>query len=79
MGGAGITVASSSLGMTAQSYRRIIGANERIHVAIAGLGRRLGAYIDPIASKDSNVELVYLCDVMESQRQKAMENFFQSI
>lgn len=79
LGGAGITVASSSLGMTAQSYRRIIGANERIHVAIAGLGRRVGAYIDPIASKDSNVELVYLCDVMESQREKAMENFSKHI
>ncbi|MDT0651094.1 Gfo/Idh/MocA family protein [Autumnicola edwardsiae] len=79
LGGAGIAVASSTLGMSAQSYRRIIGSNERLHVAIAGLGRRLGAFYEPIAMKESNVELLYLCDVMESQRTSALKNFSEHI
>lgn len=79
LGSAGIAVAGSAMGMSAQSYRRIIGANDRIHLAIAGLGRRVGAFYEPIALKQANVELVYLCDVMESQRLKALENVSKHI
>ena len=75
LGSVGVAMAGPAMGMSAQSYRRIMGANERIRIGIAGLGRRLGAYYEPIAQKSSNVELVYLCDVMESQRLKAVENF----
>jgi len=64
-----------SVGFSAKSYARIIGANDRINVAIAGLGRRLGAFYQPIGLKSSNVNLVYLCDVMPSQREKAAKNF----
>lgn len=79
LGSAGIAVAGSAMGMSAQSYRRVIGANDRVHVAIAGLGRRLGAFYEPFAKKELNVQLVYLCDVMESQRLKALENFSKYI
>jgi predicted dehydrogenase len=79
LGGAGIAVAGSTMGMSAKSYRRIIGSNERIRVAIAGLGRRLGAFYEPIAKKEANVELVYLCDVMESQRINALKSFSEHI
>lgn len=79
LGGAGIALANSAMAMPASSYRRIIGANDRLNVAIAGLGRRYGAYIESIARKESNVHLVYLCDVMESQRTKALANFKKSI
>ncbi|MDT0688933.1 Gfo/Idh/MocA family oxidoreductase [Salegentibacter sp. F188] len=79
LGSAGMAVAGSAMGMSAQSYRRIIGANERIYIAIAGLGRRLGAFYEPIAKKEANVELIYLCDVMESQRHKALEKFSEHI
>ncbi len=79
LGGAAIAVGSSAMAMTASSYRRIIGANDRLNVAIAGLGRRLGAYYDPIAKKEANVNLVYLCDVMEKQREKALQNFSKYI
>lgn len=41
---AGLTIGGLANGMTAKSYAKIIGANDRIHVAILGLGRRLGAY-----------------------------------
>lgn len=60
-----------SAGLSAKSYRKVIGANDRIQVAIAGLGRRVSAIYTPIELKKNNVELVYLCDVMESQREKA--------
>ncbi|MEB2774104.1 Gfo/Idh/MocA family oxidoreductase [Algoriphagus sp. D3-2-R+10] len=75
---AAATMGLSALGsaaFSARSYGRIIGANERLNVAIAGLGRRLGAYYEPIGLKSSNVHLMYLCDAMESQMPKAAKNF----
>lgn len=79
---AAATVGLSALGTAAfsvKSYGRIIGANERLNVAIAGLGRRLGAYYEPIGLKSSNVNLMYLCDAMESQMPKAAKNFAKHI
>ena len=58
-----------------KSYGKIIGANDRLNVAIAGLGRRLGAFYEPIGLKSSNVNLLYLCDAMQSQMPKAAKNF----
>src|SRR5690606_26946810 len=79
---AAATVGLSALGtaaFSAKSYGRIIGANERLNVAIAGLGRRLGAYYEPIGLKSSNVNLLYLCDAMESQMPKAAKSFAKHI
>ncbi|WP_373494763.1 Gfo/Idh/MocA family protein [Aquiflexum sp.] len=76
------TVGLSSLGamgFSAKSYGNIIGANDRMNVAIAGLGRRLGAFYAPIADPNNNVRLATLCDVMESQRGKAATNFSKFI
>ncbi|SMD45172.1 Predicted dehydrogenase [Aquiflexum balticum DSM 16537] len=76
------TVGLSSLGamgFSAKSYGNIIGANDRMNVAIAGLGRRLGAFYAPISDPNNNVRLVTLCDVMESQRGKAATNFAKFI
>ncbi|CCH54066.1 oxidoreductase domain protein [Fibrisoma limi BUZ 3] len=79
LGSAGVAIGGLAKGMTARSYNRIIGANERLQVAIAGLGRRLGAYYEPIALKSSNVELLYLCDVMQKQRESALQKFSKHI
>ncbi|TDT47388.1 putative dehydrogenase [Maribacter spongiicola] len=77
---AGLGLASaSSMSMSAKSYNSIVGANDRLHVAVAGLGRRLGAFYAPIAHKKSNVKLVYLCDAMQSQMTKAASNFEKHI
>ena len=73
LGGFGLV--SSSMAMSAQSYRNILGSNDKLNVAICGLGRRLGAFFSPIASKQSNVRLIYLCDAMESQMLRASEKF----
>jgi hypothetical protein len=61
----GLTVGGAAA--SAKSYRRIAGANDRIQIAIIGLGRRLGAFYEPISKGGNNVELRYLCDVMPSQ------------
>ena len=75
LGVAGITMGGA--GLSAKSYGNIIGANDRLNVAIVGLGRRLGAFPEPISRKESNVQLLYLCDVMEKQRERAAERFSQ--
>jgi|SRR5690625_555802 len=79
IGTTGMAMAGTAMGMPAKSYSRIIGANDRLHVAIAGLGRRIGAFYAPIARPESNVELVYLCDVMKKQRDRALTNFAKHI
>jgi len=76
---AGLSIGGLATGMSAKSYARIIGSNERLNVAIAGLGRRLGAYYEPISLKSSNVELVYMCDVMKKQREDAVKKFSKYI
>jgi predicted dehydrogenase len=68
-------VALGGAAVSAKSYKRIPGANDRIHVAIIGLGRRLGAFDEPVSKKENNVELRYLCDVMPSQLEEAAKNF----
>ena len=78
-GTAGVAVGGSVMGMSARSYGRIIGANDRINVCIMGLGRRLGAFFAPISKKENNVELLYLCDVMKSQRENAASRFSEHI
>lgn len=69
----------SPLAMSAKSYNNIIGANDRLNIAIAGLGRRLGAFYQPISLKSSNVKLLYLCDPMKSQLEKAQTEFQKHI
>jgi len=79
LGGTALALSNTTMGMAASSYRNIIGANDRLNVAVAGLGRRLGAYYAPIARKESNVRLRYLCDVMEKSRLNALKNFKEHI
>ena len=79
MGTAGIALGSTVNAMSAKSYSNIIGSNERINIAIQGLGRRYEGFIAPIADKNNNVRLSYLCDVMKSQREKAAIKVAESI
>ncbi len=60
----------AGLGYSAKSYARIIGANDRIGVVLMGCGRRVGAYYEAITDKNNNIDLLYICDVMQKQREK---------
>lgn len=71
--------ALGTAGFSAKSYGRILGANDRLNVAIAGLGRRLGAFYEPVSLASSNVQLSYLCDVMQPQMDKAAKRFSELI
>ena len=68
---AAATTAGVSMALKASSYNRIIGANDRINLSFMGLGRRVGAYYDAL-NKEYNTELMYLCDVKQSQIDRAM-------
>jgi len=72
---AGLSFASAA---SAASYKRIIGANDRVNLAIWGTGRRFGAYQD-ILDKKYNVQLTYVVDVKKSQLEKAAERLKKSI
>ncbi|HKK41978.1 MAG TPA: Gfo/Idh/MocA family oxidoreductase [Bacteroidales bacterium] len=69
IGTAGITLGGTSLGMSAKSYSRIIGANNRLNIALMGCGRRVSAYYNSLQDKSNNVDLAYICDVMKKQRE----------
>jgi len=79
IGATGVALSSSVNAMSAHSYKKIIGANDRIHIAIQGLGRRYGGFLSPIANSNNNIELVYLCDVLDSQLQKASQSVTKQI
>jgi predicted dehydrogenase len=71
---AGLLLANATLFSRATSYKRILGANERIYVGLAGLGRRYGAFIEPIAKTNNQIHLSYLCDVMDKQISNALKS-----
>ncbi|WP_372776606.1 Gfo/Idh/MocA family protein [Mangrovibacterium sp.] len=75
---AGLTFGGSTFGMSAKSYSRIIGANERINLAFMGCGRRVGAYYNAVRNSDYNTNLLYICDVMKSQREKVARDLKNS-
>lgn len=70
IGAAGLTIGGSLSGFSAKSYSRIIGANDRLNVGIMGCGRRVSAYYNSLQYKNNNVDLAYICDVMQKQREK---------
>jgi len=70
IGAAGIVIGGAATGFSAKSYSRIIGANDRLNVALMGCGRRVSAYYTSLQYKNNNVDVAYICDVMKSQREK---------
>jgi predicted dehydrogenase len=71
IGAMGVSLSPGLNAMSAKSYSRILGSNDRLQVAIQGLGRRYSAFVPAIAAKENNIDLRYLCDVMKSQRDNA--------
>lgn len=65
MGTAGMAI--GGMGFTAKSYASVVGANDRINVALVGLRGRGTAHIDEwcLLKETHNVRLISLCDVDE--------------
>ena len=54
---------------TAASYGRVLGANDRIRVGGIGTGQR-GGYLLGLVKDQPSAEIVALCDVYETRRQR---------
>jgi predicted dehydrogenase len=72
---AGIATFGSSLGMSAISYSRIIGANERINVGVIGCGGMANAHMEALLkmNESDNVEIAAVCDIYTKRLDKAKE------
>jgi predicted dehydrogenase len=70
---AGAAVTSNAYSMNAASYKRIIGANDRINIAFLGCGDRSGGHLEMVKSseKDKNLSVVAVCDIWKYNREKA--------
>ena len=73
-GATGVVLGSSAMAMSAKSYSRVIGANDRLQVAFMGCGRRVSAYYNMVKDTKNNVDLAYICDVMKKQRERVAHN-----
>ena len=69
---AGIAVSGAAFGFSAKSYVNIIGANERIHVAMIGLNGR-GTSMAGTFAKQKNAEVAVVCDVDSRAMPKAAD------
>ncbi|SEP11548.1 Gfo/Idh/MocA family protein [Niastella yeongjuensis] len=68
---AALTAGSITSSFTAKSYRRIIGANDTVQMAVIGCNGR-GAGMAAIFAKQPLTNVAYMCDVEEKARQKGI-------
>lgn len=71
-GSAVVAIGGVNLHFTPKSYNRIIGASDRIHMAVIGCNGR-GAALAPIFAKQPNTEVNFICDVDEKARIKGVD------
>lgn len=67
---------ATAVAMTAASYQRVLGANERINLAQIGCGSRgFGAHMNGIHKhdKDQNVQYIAVCDPWKLHREQAAQ------
>ena len=91
-GVAAVSVGSILPGFSAKSYGSIIGANDRINIAMMGVNSR-GMALAGTFAKQQNVEIIYVCDVdsraetlcsgsiekMQGKRPAAMSDFRKAL
>jgi len=72
----GVTVSSSVSSMNAASYRRIIGANDRINIGFLGCGARSMGHQNMIktSEKEKNLAVIAVCDIWKLNKEKAAAN-----
>ncbi len=67
-----LKLAGTAAALTAKSYARILGANDRIRLAQLGCGGRGGGHIHMVhlAAKQTPVEVVAVCDIWSVARER---------
>src|SRR5450759_4289730 len=72
----GAAVSSSASSMSASSYNRIIGANDRINIGFLGCGGRSSDHQRMVktSEKDKNLGVVAVCDIWKLNKEKAAAN-----
>ncbi len=70
-----LTSAGLAIGLSAKSYGRIIGANDRVNLAVAGLNSRGNAHISAARNMGNKAKVVALCDVDNRIFKKAQKQF----
>ena len=73
LGTAGIAIGGTALGFSAKSYRNIIGANDKIRVAVIGVNGR-GNSMAATFVQQKNTEVACICDVDERTIPKAIKS-----
>jgi predicted dehydrogenase len=58
--------AASAAVMSARSYGRILGANDRVGIGVIGLGRR-GTIVSGAFLEDKRAHIVAVCDIYDAQ------------
>jgi predicted dehydrogenase len=73
---AGAFVSSDAFSMSASSYKRIIGANDRINIGFLGCGDRSSGHqhMVKMSEKDKNLGVVAVCDLWKNNREKSAAN-----
>src|SRR5690349_15029486 len=61
-GSAAMALGGVAKGFSAKSYRRIIGANDHIRLAVIGANGR-GSGMAAVFAKQPNTDVIYVCDV----------------
>jgi predicted dehydrogenase len=72
----GVAVTSTASSMSAASYNKIIGANDRINIGFLGCGARSNDHQSMIktSEKDKNLGVVAVCDIWKLNKEKAAAN-----
>lgn len=73
----GIAIGGTAFGFSAKSYKNIIGANDRIHVATIGLNGR-GNSMSGTFAKQKNTEVSCVCDVDSRAMPKAINSVMKA-
>ena len=73
---AGAVVSSGALSMSAASYQKIKGANDRINIGFLGCGARSRGHQGMVktSQKDKNLAVVAVCDIWKLNKEKAAAN-----
>ena len=65
------TAGSSALALTAASYSRVAGANDKVNLGVIGTGER-GTYVMTVFQKNTTVNVAAVCDVFGDHIDRAL-------